>query len=138
MTEWPYYVGAEQAHPKYSTADDITVANVGNLEIVWRWEANQKPLEAYDTRPGPFQARLGTHGKSGPIVTKGGLVFLGGSAPCLCAFDKATGAEVWRAATPYRTNANPMTYRARSGRQFVVIATGAGSVAALGTFARAE
>ena len=80
--------------------------------------------------------RLGTRGNAGPMVTKGGLVFLGGGAPYLYAFDKATGAEVWRGATPYRANANPMTYRSRSGRQFVVIATGSGPDAALVAFAR--
>ena len=71
------------------------------------------------------------------MVTRGGFVFLGGGAPYLCAFDKATGAEVWRGATPFRTYASPMTYRTRSGRQFVVIATGAGSDTALVAFARA-
>ena len=83
-------------------------------------------------------ARLGTRGNAGAIVTKGGLVFLGGGAPYLYAFDKATGAELWRGATPSRTNAIPMTYRARSGRQFVVISTGAGSDAALVAFARSR
>ncbi len=80
--------------------------------------------------------RLGTRGNSGPMVTKGGLVFLGGGTPYLYAFDKATGTEVWRGATPFPTNANPMTYRARSGRQFIVIATGTGPDAALVAFAR--
>ena len=82
--------------------------------------------------------RLGTRGNSGPLVTGGGLVFVGGGAPYLYAFDKATGAEVWRGATPFPTNANPMTYRARSGRQYVVIATGSGEDAALVAFARPE
>ena len=82
--------------------------------------------------------RLATRGNSGPMVTSGGLVFLGGGDPYLYAFDAATGAEVWRGATPFPTNANPMTYRARSGRQFVVIATGAGPDAALVAFARPE
>ena len=81
-------------------------------------------------------SRLGARGNSGPLVTKGGLVLLGGGAPYLYAFDKATGAEIWRGATPFRTSANPMTYRTRSGRQFVVIATGAGADAALVAFAR--
>ena len=82
--------------------------------------------------------RLGTPGNPGPLVTKGGLLFLGGGDPYLYAFDKATGAEIWRGATPHRTSANPMAYRARSGRQFVVIATGAGPDAALVAFARPE
>ena len=79
--------------------------------------------------------RLGTFSHLGSVVTKGGLVFIGGGDPYLYAFDKATGAEVWRGATPNRTSANPMTYRARSGRQFVVIATGAGPDASLVAFA---
>ena len=70
--------------------------------------------------------------------TKGGLVFLGGGDPYLYAFDKATGTELWRGATTFKTNASPMTYRARSGRQLVVIATGSGSDAALVAFARSE
>ena len=79
--------------------------------------------------------RLGTLGNSGSLVTKGGLVFLGGGDPYLYAFDKSTGSEIWRGATPFPTNANPMTYRTPSGRQFVVIATGRGTDAALIAFA---
>ena len=82
--------------------------------------------------------RLGTQGNSGPLVTGGGLVFLGGGAPYLYAFDKATGAEVWRGAAAFSTYGNPMTYRTRSGRQFIVIATGKGSNAALVAFALPE
>jgi quinoprotein glucose dehydrogenase len=80
--------------------------------------------------------RLGTLGNSGPLVTKGGLVFLGGGDPYLYAFDKAVGTELWRGATPFPTNGNPMTYQSPSGRQFVVIATGGGTDAALVAFAR--
>ena len=80
--------------------------------------------------------RLGTLGNSGPMVTKGGMVFLGGGASYLYAFDKVTGAELWRGATPFPTNSNPMTYRTESGRQFIVIATGRGEDAALVAFAR--
>ena len=69
------------------------------------------------------------------MVTKGGLVFVGGGDPFLYAFDKATGKELWRVPTPYATSGNPMTYRARSGRQFVVIATGGGPDARLAAFA---
>ena len=82
--------------------------------------------------------RLGTPGSNGPMVTGGGLVFLGGGDPYLYAFDKATGEELWRGATTFRTTGNPMTYRAQSGRQFIVIATGAGPDAALVAFAVPE
>jgi glucose dehydrogenase len=69
------------------------------------------------------------------VVTRGGLVFVGSGEPYLYAFDKATGREVSRVPTPFRVSANPMTYKTRSGRQFVVVATGAGQDAALVGFA---
>lgn len=79
--------------------------------------------------------RLGTPGAAGAIVTKGGLVFIGGNDNALYAFDKATGQEIWHADLPRRTGATPMTYQSRSGRQFVLIATGSGTDQALVAFA---
>ncbi len=67
--------------------------------------------------------KLGAQGPPGAIVTKGGLVFVGGGDFAFHAFDKATGRELWSA--PLReTTGTPMTYQARSGRQFVLVATG--------------
>ena len=82
--------------------------------------------------------RLGTPGANGPLVTAGALVFLGGGDPYLYAFDAATGREVTRMATEFRTSSNPMTYRSRAGRQFILIATGAGPDARLVAFALPE
>ena len=79
--------------------------------------------------------RLGTPGAMGPMVTAGGLVFLGGGDPYLYAFDAATGEELTRFPTEFRTSGNPMTYRSRTGRQFILIATGAGPDARLVAFA---
>ena len=47
--EWPH-VGSEQAHTKYSTADEITAVNVGELEIVWQREPDEMPLDEYGNR----------------------------------------------------------------------------------------
>ena len=69
------------------------------------------------------------------MATRGGLVFIGGGDPYLYAFDRATGEELWRGQTPFRTSGNPMTYTTRSGRQLVVIANGAGPDASLVAFA---
>jgi glucose dehydrogenase len=78
--------------------------------------------------------RLGAQGPSGAIVTKGGLIFAGGGDFAFHAIDKASGHELWSA--PLReTTGTPMTYLARSGRQFVVVATGRGTDAALVAFA---
>ncbi len=108
-------------------------------EIVWKvpfGEGSREIREHPLLRGVKLPDRLGTRGNSGPMATAGGLVFVGGGAPYLYAFDKATGAELWRGATPFKTFGNPMTYRARSGRQLVVIATGRGAHAALVAFAR--
>ena len=114
----------------------LVAIDLNEGEIAWRVPFGEgsriirsHPLLQDVTLP----ARLGTPGNSGPMVTKGGLVFLGGEM--LYAFDKATGDEVWRGATTFRTSGNPMTYTASSGRQYVVIATGAGPDAALTAFA---
>lgn len=82
---WPF-VGADQAHSKYSAAAEITPANVGDLEIVWRWEPNETPLEAYGTRPGPFQAT--------PILVDD-VLYLSTMYTRVVALDAATGAERW-------------------------------------------
>ena len=71
----------------------------------------------------------------GAMVTRSGLVFIGGGDTYFYAFDKKNGKEVWRGKIPYTNTAVPMTYRTRSGRQFIVVATGAGADNALVAFA---
>ena len=70
----------------------------------------------------------GTPNLGGPLVTAGGLVFIGGAIDSrLRAFDLKTGQEVWRTSLPASGHGAPVTYRgAKSGRQFVVIAAGGG------------
>jgi quinoprotein glucose dehydrogenase len=72
------------------------------------------------------------------MVTKSGLVFIGGGDGYFYAFDIRTGKELWRAKVPYNNSANPMTYRTKSGKQFVVMATGVGDQNALVAFTLGE
>ena len=119
----------------------LTAIDLNAGEIAWKvpFGEGDPALHAHPLLRGvDLPARLGTRGNAGPMATKGGLVFVGGGEPYLYAFDKATGEEVWRGATPYKTFGSPMTYRARSGRQFVVVATGRGEDAALVAFALPE
>jgi quinoprotein glucose dehydrogenase len=90
----------------------------------------QHPLLKGVALPG----RLGTQGNPGPIVTRSGLVLIGGGEPYVYAFDKTSGREIARISTPLRTSGNPMTYRTRTGRQFVVVAMGAGPEGTLAAF----
>jgi quinoprotein glucose dehydrogenase len=68
--------------------------------------------------------RLGAVGAAGPIVTRGGLVFVSGASNGLYALDKDTGRELWEADLGEPGFGNPMTYRAGDGRQFVIVAVG--------------
>ena len=68
----------------------------------------------------------GSPNLGGPIVTAGGLVFIGATLDRqLHAFDIETGKELWTAQLPAGARATPMTYEA-GGRQYVVIAAGGG------------
>ena len=79
--------------------------------------------------------RLGVTGAPGPIVTAGGVVFLTGGGDVLYAMDSQTGTELWSGDLGQTGYANPMTYRAGDGRQYVVIATGRGAGTRLMAFA---
>lgn len=103
-------------------------------EIAWKvpFGEGSKELRDHPLLQGvDLPKRLGTHGNSGPMVTKGGLVFIGGGEPYLYAFDRGTGTEVWRSELLSPIHSNPMTFVAKSGRQFIVVATGKGTEAAL-------
>ena len=59
-------------------------------------------------------------GSAGPSVTAGGLVFVGATSDRrLRAFDAKTGKELWSTRLEAQVNANPMTYRGKSGKQYV-------------------
>jgi quinoprotein glucose dehydrogenase len=78
---------------------------------------------------------FGVTGAPGPIVTRGGLVFLTGGGSTLYAHDKTTGAVLWQHPLGRSGYSVPMTYSTRAGKQFVVIATGSGASATLMAFA---
>jgi len=89
-------------------------------EILW-----QAPLGSLDKlMPIPLPLRWGTASFGGPMVTAGGLVFIGATQDDrLRAFDLVSGEELWDAVLPTGAFALPMSY-AIDGRQFVVIAAG--------------
>jgi quinoprotein glucose dehydrogenase len=119
--------------PPYGT---LTAIDLNRGEHVWQVPLGDTP----SLRPHPalrgvtLPARLGATGLPGPVVTKGGLVFIPGGT-LLYAFDKSTGEELWAGDLGERGSGTPMTYATRSGRQFVVVATGIGERAVLTTFA---
>jgi quinoprotein glucose dehydrogenase len=68
----------------------------------------------------------GTENYGGPVVTAGGLLFIGATADeTFRAFDKETGEILWQTKLPFGGNATPSTYMV-DGKQYVVISAGGG------------
>jgi quinoprotein glucose dehydrogenase len=107
--------------------------DLGRGDLAWRvpFGDNASVRSHPLLRDAKLPERLGAAGAPGVIVTKSGLVIGGGGDNALNVFDKATGKELARFELPRRSSGTPMTYRARSGRQFIVMATGGGANAAL-------
>ena len=120
--------------PPYGT---LTAIDLDTGEQRWQVPLGDTPaIRAHPLLRGvPLPPRLGVAGAPGGIVTRGGLVFITGGGSTLYAIDKADGKTLWEGDLGARGYANPMTYRTRDGRQFVVIATGAGAGARLVAFA---
>jgi quinoprotein glucose dehydrogenase len=73
---------------------------------------------------------VGNSGSAGPSVTAGGLVFVGATNDKrFRAFDSTSGKQLWEAELPNNANANPISYRGKSGRQYVAINAGGTMIA---------
>jgi quinoprotein glucose dehydrogenase len=112
---------------------EVVAVNLNTGDISWRSAVGDSA--AMRNHPAlkdvALPERLGVAGAPGAIVTKGGLVFIGGADTGLNAFDARTGDLVHRVDLGRRTSGTPMTYRTASGKQVIVIATGAGREATL-------
>ncbi|TCA36964.1 glucose/quinate/shikimate family membrane-bound PQQ-dependent dehydrogenase [Rhizobium leguminosarum bv. viciae] len=80
--------------------------------------------------PLPLPFKVGVPGIGGPMLTKGGVAFLGAAVDdYLRAYDVTNGRELWQARLPAGGQATPMTYTADDNKQYVVmVAGGHGSV----------
>ena len=66
----------------------------------------------------------GATGSPGPIVTKGGLVFLGGSKDKkFQAYDKSNGKLLWEIKLPGNVSSTPSSYMS-NGKQFIAVSVG--------------
>ncbi|MGB7845038.1 MAG: PQQ-binding-like beta-propeller repeat protein [Candidatus Acidiferrum sp.] len=105
--------------PPWGTLNAI---NLNTGEYVWKI-----PLGEYPELAAQGLKNTGTENYGGPIVTAGGLLFIGATNydKKFRAFDKSTGELLWETTLPFAGNATPATYSV-NGRQYVVIASGGG------------
>ncbi|MHA7131729.1 outer membrane protein assembly factor BamB family protein [Algoriphagus namhaensis] len=86
----------------------------------------QIPLGKIDSLTAQGFALTGTENYGGPVVTKGGVLFIAATKDeKIRAFDKLTGKKLWEAKLPAAGHATPAVYE-QNGRQFLVIACGGG------------
>jgi quinoprotein glucose dehydrogenase len=98
---------------------ELVAVNANTGAIAW-----SVPLGVMDELP-EGKRLVGNSGSAGPTVTAGGLVFVGATNDRrFRAFDAATGQQLWETMLRANANANPMTYRGRSGKQYVAINAG--------------
>lgn len=97
----------------------LTAIDVNSGKLKWN-----VPLGGMPGQDDEAAKKTGSINLGGPIVTGGGLAFIGASLdPYLRAFDVETGAELWRGKLPTSSRAIPMTYSV-NGKQYVAVAAG--------------
>ncbi len=101
----------------------LNAVDLNSGKLLWK-----VPLGEFEELKKKGMAPTGTHVYGGPVVTKGGLVFIASTQDeKIRAFDKKTGKVLWEAKLPAAGYATPAVYSV-NGKQFVVIACGGGKI----------
>ena len=111
--------GYPAVEPPWGT---LNAVNLDSGEIAWKIPFGEFPeLVEKGIR------NTGSENYGGPVVTAGGLVFIGATNhdAKFHVFDKLSGELLWETTLPAGGNATPATYEV-DGRQFVVIGAGGG------------
>ena len=103
--EWRYY-GGDAGSTKYSPLDQINATNVKDLQVAWRWKAEN------------FGPRPDFNWEVTPLMVGGVLYFTAGTRRDAVAVDAATGETLWmyrleegeRGARAVRTNNRGLAY----------------------------
>ncbi|MDW3651924.1 MAG: PQQ-binding-like beta-propeller repeat protein [Bacteroidia bacterium] len=113
---WSDPSGNPALQPPWAT---LNALNLSTGEYEW-----QIPLGNDETLQEAGAPPTGLLGRSGPMVTAGGLVFISGAADKkLWAFDKMTGDLIWETSLPAANNANVCSY-AVEGKQYLALSVG--------------
>ena len=92
----------------------LSAIDLNNGTYLWRIPLGEYPALADKT--------TGSENYGGPILTAGGVLFIGATLydKKIRAFDPGNGKLLWEAQLPYAGNATPITYMA-GGRQYILI-----------------
>jgi quinoprotein glucose dehydrogenase len=112
-----------QRYPAIATPwGTLNAINLNTGDYAWKI-----PLGEYPELADQGMKNTGSENYGGPIVTAGGLLFIGATNydKKFRIFDKSTGDLLWETTLPFSGNATPITYEV-NGKQYVVIAAGGG------------
>jgi len=100
----------------------LSAIDLNSGEYLWKI-----PLGEYPALAAQGMRDTGSENYGGPIVTAGGLLFIGATSydRKFRAFDSRTGRLLWETELPFAAGATPATYSI-DGKQYVVIASSGG------------
>jgi quinoprotein glucose dehydrogenase len=105
---------------------ELSAVDTHTGNIAWR-----VPLGSYEELEAKGIRNTGAVNLGGSISTAGGLVFIAATNDHrFRAFDSRTGKEVWMTSLEASGNATPISFRGKSGKQYVVIVAGSSGRAA--------
>ncbi len=119
-------LGAPCSAPPWAA---LTAVDLIKHKIVWEVPLGSiEKMMPVHVPPNLFNSELGTPGAGGPLITAGGLVFIGYTLDdTMRAFDLHTGKVLWQASLPAAGVSVPVTYEA-GGEQYIVIPAGGHSM----------
>jgi len=113
----PRHLGGELGWPcQRPPWGQLIAVNANTGDFAWKI-----PFGITEQLP-PGKQNTGRMNMGGPIVTAGGLVFVGATNDHrFRAFDSKTGKELWTVTLPASAHSVPITYQGKDGRQYVAI-----------------
>ncbi|WP_345191343.1 outer membrane protein assembly factor BamB family protein, partial [Gluconacetobacter tumulicola] len=118
---WNQYTHMMCNKPPYGM---ITAIDMHTRKVLWQHPLGSARANGPWGVPTYLPVTIGTPNNGGPVITAGGVVFVGATTDnMLHAFDAKSGKELWNDVLPGGGQATPMTYEYK-GKQYVAIMAG--------------